>query len=90
MYSGRISHYQQLPTMISLWQELLSEPDVDFLLLTNQDLATYSNNNFDLSIFGTRLIQKSVSRPLIPELLSRASIGFMLRDSRELNPSIWR
>lgn len=85
VYSGGLSHYQQLPTMLSLWKTLLSEPDVDFLLLTNQDLEEYSNNIFDLSIFGKRLIHKSARRSLIPELLSRASIGFMLRDSRELN-----
>ena len=85
VYSGGLSHYQQLPTMLSLWKELLSEPDIDFLLLTNQDLAKYSSDIFDLSIFGTRLIHKAANRSHIPELLARASIGFMLRDSRQLN-----
>jgi len=84
VYSGGLAHYQQVPAMLALWRRFLSEPDVRFLLLTNDELHTRVGVG-DLSDFGKRLHRLSVSRTQIPAMLATGTIGFMLRDSRELN-----
>lgn len=84
-YSGGLSQYQQVPAMLELWRRLLSEPDVRFLLLTNDDPQTSPAAVGDLADFGDRLRHLSLSRDDVPSILTTADIGFMLRESRELN-----
>jgi len=85
VYSGGLSHYQQIPAMLSLWEEFINVPNVKFLLLTNDTPHSHPSTLNELSKFGNKLTHLSVERSRIPEILSLADIGFMLRDSRSLN-----
>lgn len=85
VYAGGLSHYQQVPTMLTLWRRLLDEPRLKFLLLTNDDPHSLPAVVGDLGAFGDRLQHFSLSRREVPATLAAADIGFMLRDSRELN-----
>lgn len=85
VYAGGLSHYQQVPTMLALWRRLLDEPRLKFLLLTNDDPHSLPAVVGDLGDFGDRLQHFSLSRRQVPATLAAADIGFMLRDSRELN-----
>lgn len=85
VYSGGLSHYQQVPAMLALWRRLLDEPDVKFMLLTNDDPHAKPLIVGSLSEFGSRLCCHSLPRNEVASALASASIGFMLRDSRELN-----
>lgn len=85
VYAGGLSHYQQVPTMLALWRRLLDEPRLKFLLLTNDDPHSLPAVVGDLGDFGDRLRHFSLSRREVPATLAAADIGFMLRDSRELN-----
>jgi glycosyltransferase involved in cell wall biosynthesis len=85
IYSGGLSHYQQVPAMLNLWRKVLDEEDVHFLLLTNDDPHSKRQVIGSLDDFGSRIQHKSVSRKDVPLILASADIGFMLRDARELN-----
>ena len=85
VYSGGLSHYQQVPAMLEIWRRLLVENDVKFLLLTNDNPHSKELEIGDLSAFGERLQHRSVPRESIPAFLGASNIGFMLRDSRQLN-----
>jgi glycosyltransferase involved in cell wall biosynthesis len=85
VYSGGLSQYQQIPAMLDLWRRLLSEPDVDFLLLTNNDPQALPAVVGDLRDFGGRLRRLSLPRREVFFALARADVGFMLREARELN-----
>jgi glycosyltransferase involved in cell wall biosynthesis len=84
-YSGGLSQYQQVPAMLELWRRLLTEPDVDFLLLTNDDPEASPAVVGDLGDFGDRLRHLSLPRGEVLPTLARADVGFMLREARELN-----
>jgi glycosyltransferase involved in cell wall biosynthesis len=84
-YSGGLSDYQQIPATLELWRRLLSEPDLDFLLLTNDDPQTSSAVVGDLGDFGDRLRRLSLPRGEVLPALATADVGFMLREARELN-----
>lgn len=84
-YSGGLSHYQQIPAMLQLWRRLLDEPDLRFLLLTNDNPHSKPLVVGEVGDFGARLQFQSVPREEVVIMLSVASVGFMLRDSRELN-----
>jgi glycosyltransferase involved in cell wall biosynthesis len=84
-YSGGLSQYQQVPAMLELWRRLLTEPDVDFLLLTNDDPQASPAVVGDLGDFGDRLRRLSLPRGEVGPALARADVGFMLREARELN-----
>lgn len=85
VYSGGLSHYQQVPAMLSLWRQLLSEPHLRFLLLTNESPHSAPALVGDLSDFGTRLVHRSLKRQQVPAALAACDLAFMLRDDRELN-----
>ena len=85
VYSGGLSHYQQVPAMLSLWEEFVNEPNIGFLLLTNEDPHSHPVTINGLAKFGDKLKHLSVERSEIPGILSLANVGFMLRDSRSLN-----
>lgn len=85
LYSGGLSHYQQVPAMLALWRRLRDEQDVRFLMLTNDDPHSAPAVVGDLSDFGDRLRHLSLPRDQVPATLAAADVGFMLRDSRELN-----
>lgn len=85
VYSGGLSHYQQVPAMLKLWAGFLDRPNIKFLLLTNEDPHSHPVTLNDLNQFGEKLKHLSVPRSDIPQILSLANIGFMLRDSRSLN-----
>jgi glycosyltransferase involved in cell wall biosynthesis len=85
VYSGGLSHYQQVPAMLALWRRLLVEPEVRFLLLTNEDPHKSPQTVGDLADFGERLRHLSLPHAQVAATLAAADIGFMLRDARELN-----
>jgi hypothetical protein len=85
VYSGGLSHYQQVPAMLKLWAGFINRPNIKFLLLTNEDPHSHPVTLNDLNQFGKKLTHLSVPRSDIPQILSLANIGFMLRDSRNLN-----
>lgn len=85
VYSGGLSHYQQVPAMLKLWAWFIDRPNIKFLLLTNEDPHSHPVTLNDLNQFGDKLKHLSVPRSDIPQILSLANIGFMLRDSRSLN-----
>ena len=86
VYSGGLSHYQKVPEMIELWREIFeSDPRVHFLLITNSSPHSLPPSIGDLDCFGSRLKCMSLSRSDLFRVLSCADIGFLLRDSRELN-----
>jgi glycosyltransferase involved in cell wall biosynthesis len=84
-YSGGLSHYQQVPAMLAIWRQLCAEADLRFLLLTNEDPHRAPMMVGDLRDFGDRLLHLSLPRAEVATTLAAADIGFMLRDSRELN-----
>ena len=85
IYSGGLSHYQQVPVMMGLWRRLLGDiPQAKFLLLTNEDPAMKVELG-DLGVFGERLRHQVLKKSEVEETLSAADIGFMMRDGRELN-----
>jgi glycosyltransferase involved in cell wall biosynthesis len=85
LYSGGLSHYQQVPAMLALWRRLRDEQDVRFLMLTNDDPHSAPAVVGDLRDFGDRLRHLSLPRSQIAATLAAADVGFMLRDARELN-----
>lgn len=85
VYSGGLSHYQQVPAMLAIWRHLAGEPNVRFLLLTNEDPHRTPMMVGDLACFGNRLIHLSLPREAVAATLAACDIGFMLRDGRELN-----
>lgn len=87
VYSGGLSPYQQIPAMLRLWRRLGSEPDVRFLLLTNDDPQKMPEFVGDVRDFGPALKRLSLPRNDVLRALAAADVGFMLRDSRELNRS---
>jgi glycosyltransferase involved in cell wall biosynthesis len=85
VYSGGLSFYQQVPAMLTIWRRLRDDPAIRFLLLTNEDPHAAPMFVGDLSVFGDRLLHLSLPRSEIALTLASADLGFMLRDSRELN-----
>lgn len=85
IYSGGLSHYQQVPAMLELWGMFLKYSNVKFLLLTNEDPHSHPVTLNELAKFGSRLKHFSVGREQIPQMLKLANVGFMLRDTRSLN-----
>jgi hypothetical protein len=85
VYSGGLSHYQQVPVMLALWRRMLDQEDIHFLLLTNDDPHSKRLLIGSLDDFGSRIRHMSVPREEVPLMLASADIGFMLRDARELN-----
>lgn len=85
IYSGGLSHYQQVPAMLELWELFLKCSNVKFLLLTNEDPHSHPVTLNEPAKFGSRLKHFSVGREQIPQMLKLANVGFMLRDTRSLN-----
>lgn len=85
VYSGGLSFYQQVPAMLAIWRRLSEEPDIRFLLLTNEDPHLAPMVVGDLRDFGDRLVQLSLPHESVAVTLAAADVGFMLRDTRELN-----
>ena len=85
VYSGGLSHYQQVPAMLELWRGLLDQADLRFLLLTNESPHSAPSVVGHLGAFGERLVHLSLPRAEVPGALAACDAGFMLRDNRELN-----
>ncbi len=85
VYSGGLSHYQQVPKMMELWRKFASNQNVRFLLLTNEDPHSHPVTIDDIGFLGDKIIHKSIPRDQVPEMLAVADIAFMLRESRALN-----
>ena len=85
VYSGGLSHYQQVPKMLELWKKFIDNPDIKFLLLTNDDPHSHPITVDGINLFGDKLIHKSLPRDEIAATLAAADIAFMLRDARALN-----
>lgn len=85
VYSGGLSHYQQIPKMIQLWSKFVSDDNIKFLLATNEDPHSLRTKLGDLANFGSKLTHVSVSSGEVPDVLKAANIGFLMRDNRELN-----
>jgi glycosyltransferase involved in cell wall biosynthesis len=83
-YCGGIDYYQRIPEMLQLWESLLDEPDVRFLLITN-DAPSLAGALGDVDRFGPRMVRRSVPRADVPRVLAAGDIGFMLRDARTMN-----
>ena len=88
VYSGGLDYYQQVPAMLELWQFLLSESDVRFLLLINDAPRNETAGALArLGAFGDRMVRRSVKREQVAAHLAAADVGFMLRERRLLNRS---
>ena len=85
VYSGGLSFYQQVPATLAIWRRLRAEPDLRFLLMTNETPRAAPALVGDLADFGDRLVHLSVPRDAVAVTLAAADVGFMLRDTRELN-----
>jgi len=86
VYSGGLSKYQEIPAMLNLWRRFIKNPDVIFLLLLNEMPSNeYMKKNCEE--FHERLKCYKLPKEQVPIVLSTADIGFMLRESRELNKS---
>lgn len=85
VYSGGLSHYQQVPAMLGLWKTLLDDLDLRFLLLTNEAPHSAPAAMGSLRTFGERLVHRKLPRHDVFTALASCDIGFMLRDARELN-----
>ena len=85
IYSGGLSHYQQVPQMLKLWSNFLDDPDIKFFLLTNDDPHTYPGSLEYAKLFSSRLIHLSVPRDFVSIYLNIADFAFLLREDRTLN-----
>jgi glycosyltransferase involved in cell wall biosynthesis len=85
VYSGGLSHYQQVPQMLKLWSHLLDVPNIKFLLITNEDPHSHPSTVQYKELFGSKLIHISVQRARVPLILNNADVAFLLRDDRQLN-----
>lgn len=83
-YCGGIDYYQRIPEMLQLWEQLLDETDVRFLLIINT-APCISGALGSLDRFGDRLVRRSAPRPEVPRVLAAGDVGFMLRDARVMN-----
>jgi hypothetical protein len=85
VYSGGLSHYQQVPQMLKLWSEFLEYPDIKYILLTNDDPHSHPVTIEFVKTFGNRLKHLSLKRYEVPLFLNVCDIAFLLRDGRLLN-----
>lgn len=85
VYSGGLSHYQQVPQMLKLWSEFLEYPDIKYILLTNDDPHSHPVTIEFVKTFGNRLKHLSLKRHDVPLFLNVCDIAFLLRDGRLLN-----
>ncbi|MEX2153548.1 MAG: glycosyltransferase [Gemmatimonadaceae bacterium] len=86
VYSGGLDYYQQIPQMLELWQHLMSDQAIRFLLLTNDAPNTRHGDPFTrVRAIGDRLTHRSLARADVPAYLAASDVGFMLRESRFLN-----
>jgi len=83
-YSGGLNYYQPVPEMLALWELMLDDPRVFFLLLTNKT-PHILERPFDLTRFGDRLVHRSVPQSQVHEMLMLADVGFLLRKHMPLN-----
>ena len=85
VYSGGLGHYQKIPLLLEIWKYFLKYDFIKFLFLTNQDPRKHPTTFNEINSFDDRLIHLSLDRKDVPKYLNCADIGFMLRDSRDLN-----
>lgn len=85
IYSGGLSHYQQVPQILKLWSHLLDVPNIKFLLLTNEDPHSHPSAFSYKERFKSKILHISVQRERVPLILNCADIAFLLRDDRQLN-----
>jgi len=85
VYSGGLSYYQQIPYMLKLWSMFIDWGNIEFLLLTNDDVNNSPSSTPLIKQFKGRITHMTVARHEIPQYLAAADIGFMLRDQRNLN-----
>ncbi len=86
VYSGGVSKYQCLPEMISLWRTLLRNGNtVKFLLIVSADRAQIEKTAGSLQDFKDRITVLNLPRREVFNYLQAADVGFLLRESRNLN-----
>lgn len=85
VYSGGLSHYQQVPKMLSLWADFLDFNDVRFLLLTNQDPHSHPTSIEYIKKFGDKLVHLKLPMEEVIPTVSSCDIAFMLREDIPLN-----
>jgi len=84
-YAGGISRYQQIPQMLRAWRALAKNPELKFLLLTNETPTPDSDGPGEEQAPPGTIILRGLSRADVAEHLMAADIGFMLRESHPLN-----
>ena len=87
VYSGGLSHYQQVKQMLELWKLFLNDNRIKFLLLTNQDPHSHPITIDNVKNFGKKLIHLNVPHKKVHEYLFCSNIGFLLRENIALNNS---
>jgi glycosyltransferase involved in cell wall biosynthesis len=86
VYSGGLSNYQMIPEMLALWRRLAATNfALRFLMLINSDPRSLARSSGDLEALGDRLQIMKLQRTEVFETLNSADIGFLLRETRELN-----
>ena len=83
-YCGGLDYYQRVPEMLQLWERMLDDPCVRFLLITN-DAPRIRGAIGAIDRLGSRLVRASVPRAEVPRALAAGDVGFMLRDARVMN-----
>jgi glycosyltransferase involved in cell wall biosynthesis len=71
--------------MLKLWSMFIDKDNIEFLLLTNDDIHSNPTSTSLFKQFEGRITHMTVSRYDIPKYLAASDIGFMLRDDRNLN-----
>lgn len=87
VYSGGLSHYQQIPAMLKLWSMFLSDKQIRFLLLTNQDPHSHPTSVDSIDAFNGRLVHLKLPRDQVIPMVSACNFSFMLREDIPLNNS---
>jgi glycosyltransferase involved in cell wall biosynthesis len=85
VYAGGISGYQQIPEMLLAWNALADEPNVRFLLITNETPSPDGTILDGISMPSGTMVRSNLSRSDVAAHLMASDIGFMLRQDHPLN-----
>ena len=86
VYAGGLSRYQMIPDMLRLWAELeRSDPDLRFLLLTNDAPLPSRAAHAGWQVAPASLIRRTIPRAEVPRYLGAADVAFLLREPHPLN-----
>jgi glycosyltransferase involved in cell wall biosynthesis len=82
VYAGGTHHYQLIPEMLRVWENMSGDDHIRFLLMTHQ---TEMTSELESILPQSRLTRLSVDRDRVPEYLAAADLGFLLRAPHSLN-----